>query len=60
LQIITEQGDKYWEAATYENLGLLYKDQDKTAEAARYFDKALVIYRQLKNVVERKKRWNKC
>ena len=48
LQIITEQGDKYWEAATYENLGLLYKDQDKPAEAARYFDKALVIYRQLK------------
>jgi uncharacterized protein HemY len=35
LQIITEQGDRYWEAATYENLGLLYKDQDKPAEAAR-------------------------
>jgi tetratricopeptide (TPR) repeat protein len=48
LQIITDQGDKYWEAATYENLGLLYKDQDKPAEAARYFNKALALYRQLK------------
>ncbi len=48
LQIITEQGDKYWEAATYENLGLLYKDQDKPEDAARYFNKALTIYRQLK------------
>jgi tetratricopeptide (TPR) repeat protein len=48
LQIITEQGDKYWEAAAYENLGLLHKDQDKPAEAARYFNKALTLYRQLK------------
>jgi len=48
LQIITEQGDKYWEAATYENLGLLYKDQDKPEDAARYFNKALAIYHQLK------------
>ncbi len=48
LQIITEQGDKYWEAATYENLGLLYKDQDKPEDAARYFNKALALYRQLK------------
>ena len=48
LQQITEQGDKYWEAAVYENLGLLYKDQDKPEEAARYFNKALALYRQLK------------
>ncbi|MFT3932957.1 MAG: tetratricopeptide repeat protein [Chitinophagaceae bacterium] len=48
LQIITEQGDKYWEAATYENLGLLYKDQDKADDASRYFNKALTLYRQLK------------
>jgi tetratricopeptide (TPR) repeat protein len=48
LQIITEQGDKYWEAATYENLGLLYKDQDKPEDAARYFNKALALYHQLK------------
>ncbi|HTL07520.1 MAG TPA: tetratricopeptide repeat protein [Chitinophagaceae bacterium] len=48
LQMITEQGDKYWEAATYENLGLLYKDQDKPEDAARYFNKALTLYRQLK------------
>lgn len=48
LQIITQQGDKYWEAAAYENLGLLFKDQDKPEDAARYFNKALAIYRQQK------------
>jgi Tetratricopeptide repeat len=48
LQIITVQGDKYWEAAAYENLGLLFKDQDKAEDATRYFNKALAIYRQLK------------
>ena len=48
LQIITEQGDRYWEAATYENMGLLFKDQDKPEDAARYFNKALALYRQLK------------
>ena len=48
LQIITVQGDRYWEAAAYENLGLLFKDQDKPEDAARYFNKALAIYRQLK------------
>lgn len=54
LQIITEQGDKYWEAATYENLGLLYKDQDKPEDAARYFNKALAIYHQLKMLLSEK------
>jgi hypothetical protein len=54
LQLITEQGDKYWEAATYENLGLLYRDQDKPEEAARYFNKALVLYRQLKMLLSEK------
>lgn len=48
LQIIIGQGDRYWEAATYENMGLLYKDQDKPQDAARYFNKALAIYHQLK------------
>ena len=48
LQNITAIGNRYWEAAAYENLGLLFKDQDKSLEAARYFNKALVIYRQLK------------
>ena len=48
LRIINEQGDRYWEAAIYENMGLLYKDQDKPEDAARYFNKALAIYRQLK------------
>jgi len=47
LQDITQTGSRYWEAAAYENLGLLYKDQDKSLEASRYFNKALVIYRQL-------------
>ena len=54
LQIITEQGDKYWEAAAYENLGLLFKDQDKAEDASRYFNKALVIYRQLKMTLSEK------
>jgi Tetratricopeptide repeat len=54
LQIITEQGDKYWEAAAYENLGLLFKDQDKAEDATRYFNKALVIYRQLKMTLSEK------
>ncbi len=54
LQLITEQGDKYWEAAAYENLGMLYKEQDKGEEAARYFNKALVIYRQLKMTLSEK------
>ena len=54
LQIITEQGDKYWEAATYENLGLLYKDEDKPEDAARYFNKALALYRQLKMFLSEK------
>ncbi|MEP6749779.1 MAG: tetratricopeptide repeat protein [Bacteroidota bacterium] len=48
LEILTQQGDKYWQAATYENMGLLYKDEDKPDDAARYFNKALAIYRQLK------------
>lgn len=48
LQIIIEQGDRYWEAAMYENMGLLNKDQDKPDDAARYFNKALAIYRELK------------
>lgn len=48
LQVITANNDKYWEAAAYENLGLLYKDQDNPEEAARYFGKALALYKQLK------------
>ncbi|HUR11180.1 MAG TPA: tetratricopeptide repeat protein, partial [Flavitalea sp.] len=47
LQTIADIGNRYWEAAAYEQLGLLYKDQDKSLDAARYFNKALAIYRQL-------------
>jgi tetratricopeptide (TPR) repeat protein len=54
LQIMVEQGDKYWEAAVYENLGLLYKDQDKQEDATRYFNKAISIYRQLKMSLSQK------
>lgn len=54
LQLITEQGDKYWEAAAYENLGLLYKEQDKGEEAVRYFNRALAIYKQLKMTLSEK------
>jgi tetratricopeptide (TPR) repeat protein len=48
LDLIISSGDRYWEAATYESLGFLFKDQDNTEEASRYFSKALVIFRELK------------
>jgi Tetratricopeptide repeat len=48
LQVIQANKDKYWEAAAYENLGLLYKDQDNQEEATRYFGKALSLYKQLR------------
>lgn len=40
--------DLYWEAVAYENLGLAYNDQENTAEAVRYFQKAQLIYKVLK------------
>src|ERR1700712_5526348 len=48
LQMVSATGDRYWEAAAYENLGFLYKDQDKPDEAALYFNKALTLYQLLK------------
>jgi hypothetical protein len=48
LELVLASGDKYWEAAIYESLGFVYKDQDNTEEASRYFSKALNIYKQLK------------
>ncbi len=45
---IVRNKDKYWEAAAYENLGFLYRDQDNTLEAGRNFQKAIDIYRSLK------------
>lgn len=48
LELVQASGDKYWEAAIYESLGFLYKDQDNTDEASHYLMKALAIYKQLK------------
>jgi tetratricopeptide (TPR) repeat protein len=45
---IVRNKDKYWEAATYENLGFLYRDQENILEASRNFAKAIDIYHTLK------------
>ena len=45
---IVRNKDKYWEAAAYENLGFLYRDQDNVLEASRNLMKAIEIYRTLK------------
>lgn len=45
---IVKNKDKYWEAAAYENLGFLYRDQENILEASRNFVKAIEIYRSLK------------
>jgi Tetratricopeptide repeat len=45
---IVRNKDKYWEAAAYENLGFLYRDQENTLEASRNFIKAIEIYHSLK------------
>lgn len=48
LMLLRAANDKYWEASAYEQLGLLYKDQDKNTDALRYFNQSLDIYRQVK------------
>ena len=45
---IVRNKDKYWEAAAYENLGFLYRDQENVLEASRNFAKAIDIYHSLK------------
>ncbi|MES2517167.1 MAG: tetratricopeptide repeat protein [Bacteroidota bacterium] len=45
---IVRNKDKYWEAAAYENLGFLYRDQENILEASRNFSKAIEIYHSLK------------
>lgn len=45
---IVRNKDKYWEAAAYENLGFLYRDQENILEASRNFAKAVEIYRSLR------------
>jgi tetratricopeptide (TPR) repeat protein len=37
---------KYWEAAAYENLGLLYRDNNDSEEAQKYFLRAIDIYQK--------------
>ncbi len=39
---------EYWEAAVYENLGFLYRDQENILEASRNFQRAIEIYRKLR------------
>jgi Tetratricopeptide repeat len=45
---IVRNKDRYWEAAAYENLGFLYRDQENILEASRNFVKAIEIYHSLK------------
>ena len=51
---IVRNKDKYWEAAAYENLGFLYRDQDNVLEASRNLMKAIEIYRTLKMTMSEK------
>ncbi|MBO0950529.1 tetratricopeptide repeat protein [Fibrella forsythiae] len=45
---VVQGKDLYWEAVTYENMGLAYADQEKSVEAIRYYQKAQLIYKLLK------------
>ena len=45
---IVKNKDRYWEAAAYENLGFLYRDQENVLEASRNFVKAIEIYHSLR------------
>lgn len=51
---VVRNKDKYWEAAAYENLGFLYRDQENILEASRNFSKAIDIYRSLKMAMSEK------
>lgn len=51
---IVRNKDKYWEAAAYENLGFLYRDQENILEASRNFIKAIEIYHSLKMTMSEK------
>jgi hypothetical protein len=51
---IVRNKDKYWEAAAYENLGFLYRDQENILEASRNFVKAIEIYHTLKMTMSEK------
>ena len=51
---IVRNKDKYWEAAAYENLGFLYRDQENVLEASRNFVKAIEIYHTLKMTMSEK------
>lgn len=47
LQGVKQARDQYWEAVAYENLGLLYRDQNDDIEAIRNFQKARSLYKTL-------------
>ena len=51
---IVRNKDKYWEAAAYENLGFLYRDQENILEASRNFAKAIEIYHSLRMTMSEK------
>ncbi len=51
---IVKNKDKYWEAAAYENLGFLYRDQENMLEASRNFIKAIEIYHSLRMTMSEK------
>ena len=51
---IVRNKDKYWEAAAYENLGFLYRDQENVLEASRNLMKAIEIYHSLKMTMSEK------
>lgn len=51
---IVRNKDKYWEAAAYENLGFLYRDQENILEASRNFIKDIEIYHSLKMTMSEK------
>ena len=51
---IVKNKEKYWEAAAYENLGFLYRDQENIIEAGRNFQKAIEIYHSLRMTMSEK------
>ena len=51
---IVKNKDKYWEAAAYENLGFLHRDQENILEASRNFVKAIEIYHSLRMAMSEK------
>jgi tetratricopeptide (TPR) repeat protein len=47
LQMVTNQGSQYWEAAGYETLGLIYRDMGDRTTALNYLQRASTIYNRI-------------